>query len=33
MTLEQVINAGVTILFEAPDEFQHWQQQAKAIIS
>ena len=33
VTLEQVINAGVTILFEAPDEFSHWQQQAKAIIS
>lgn len=33
VTLEQVINAGVTILFEAPDEFAHWQQQAKAIIS
>lgn len=33
VSLEQVINAGVTILFEAPDEFPHWQQRAKTIIS
>ena len=32
ITLEELINAGVAILFEAPDEFSHWQQQAKPLI-
>lgn len=33
MTLEELINAGVVILFEAPDEFLHWQQKAKPLIT
>ena len=30
--LEDLINAGVTILFEAPDEFSTWQQSARRLI-
>ncbi len=33
ITLEELINAGVAILFEAPDEFSHWQQRAKHLIA
>jgi len=32
VTVEDVINAGVVILFEAPDEFLNWQKQAKPLI-
>lgn len=31
--LEDLINAGVTILFEAPDEFPVWQQSARLLIN
>ncbi len=31
--LEDLINAGVTILFEAPDEFSAWQQSGRLLIS
>jgi hypothetical protein len=32
-TLEELINAGVVILFEAPDEFFNWQQRVKPLIA
>jgi hypothetical protein len=31
-TLEELINAGIVILFEAPDDFFNWQQQTKSLI-
>jgi hypothetical protein len=31
--LEDLINAGVSILFEAPDEFANWQQSARLLIA
>ena len=31
--LEDLINAGVTILFEAPHEFVAWQQASRALIA
>jgi hypothetical protein len=31
--LEDLINAGVTILFEAPHEFAAWQQSGRSLIA
>ena len=31
--LEELINAGVSILFEAPDEFAAWQKSARLLIN
>jgi hypothetical protein len=33
IALEDLINAGVTILFEAPDEFSAWQKLARSLIA
>ena len=33
VTLEDLINSGVTILFDAPQEFAAWQQSARLLIA